>query len=153
LSAEAKRGLAILALVVAVAALVAVLNGSKDDGAERGQVERMTKALEASVPVEVVYELEGSVPYASVTMITPTGMQQLEPDIPLVTTAGATGLRFTFDRGEFVSIAAQKVAGSGRGTITCRISVDGQVISENTSTAAYGIASCDGSADKDDVGP
>ena len=63
----------------------------------------------------------------------------------MTSNAGLRGLTFTFARGDFVSISAQKKADGG-GNITCRITVDGEVISENTSSAAYGIASCSGSA-------
>lgn len=92
----------------------------------------------------VVYELGGSVGWADVTMATPTGTSQITPDVPLVTTGGDTGLTYTFPDGAFVYISAQKTDEGG--TITCRITVDGVVISENTSSAAYGIATCEGSA-------
>jgi hypothetical protein len=32
------------------------------------------------------------------------------------------------------------------GTVTCRIKVDGNVVSQNTSSGAYSIATCSGSA-------
>lgn len=90
----------------------------------------------------VLYEVEGSVKYATVTMQTPTGTRQEDPDVPMHTTDGETGLTFTFPSGAFVYISAQKPGEYG--TITCRITVDGVVISVNTSTADYGIASCSG---------
>ena len=142
MSREAKRAIAILALMVAVGVIVSAVRGDSEDRASPG-LERLPAT---SGTVEVLYEVEGSVPFASVTLVTPTGIEQIEPDVPLVTRAGATGLTYRFGRGEFVSLSAQKTANRGGGRITCRITVDGRVVSENTSTADFGIASCDGSA-------
>lgn len=131
-----------LIVIVGVVAL-AIINsvvGSGDDGSSHFE----SSTSSTSSPATVLYELEGSVAYADVTMVTPTGIEQITPDVPLKTRAGETGLTWSFSRGEFVSISAQMKGGSG--VITCRITVDGVVISENTSSAAYGIASCDGTA-------
>lgn len=93
----------------------------------------------------VVYELEGDVTYADITMTTPTGIEQISADVPLTNQNGDRGLTITgFGAGDFVSISAQKPEEAG--AITCRITVNGRVVSENTSTAAYGIASCYGTA-------
>ena len=47
-----------------------------------------------------------------------------------------------FGPGEFVYISAQNEGEYG--SVTCRITVDGVVVSENTSSGAYGIATCEG---------
>ncbi len=104
--------------------------------------ELATGATRPAVPSSsiVVYEVEGSVAWADVTMQTPTGTSQISPDVPLMTKAGARGLTFEFPPGAFVYLAAQMKG--ERGTIRCRIRVDGEVVSENFSNSAYGIASC-----------
>lgn len=93
----------------------------------------------------VTYYIEGTPRYASVTMETPSGTQQVDADVPLSTaTSGAAGLTFQFDLGEFVYVSAQLPG--PRGEISCRIEVDGQVISENTSSGGYAVVTCEGSA-------
>lgn len=47
-----------------------------------------------------------------------------------------------FHRGDFVYISVQNQQPAG--SVTCRITVDGTVVSENTSTGAYAIATCQG---------
>lgn len=79
---------------------------------------------------------------ASVTLTTPTGVQQATPDLPMKMKTGEMGFTQTFKSGSFVSIMAQNKNGSGR--ITCRIKVDGKVISQNTSSGSYAIAQCSG---------
>lgn len=93
----------------------------------------------------VVYQVIGTVRWADVTMQTPTGTSQQTPDVPLTdASTGKQGLTFEFPAGSYVAISAQKKDEAG--AITCRIIVDGVMVSENTSTAAYGIASCNGRA-------
>lgn len=107
--------------------------------------EQGAQGIPASTVSTVRYEVEGSVKWADVTMQTPTGTSQITPDVPMVQAANGTpGLTFKFPAGSFVYIAAQK-KGAG-GIITCRITVDGYVVAENSSSAAYGIATCKGSA-------
>ncbi len=49
---------------------------------------------------EVLYEVEGTTKYASVTYETPTGTSQSNPDIPMKKKSSSTpGLTFTFDSG------------------------------------------------------
>jgi hypothetical protein len=117
--------------------------GGGDSGPDPDEVERLTRLLEEEYSQsEVLYEVEGTVAYADVTMQTPTGTRQETPDVPMTLKSGEQGVTYSFDPNEFVYISAQKKDTSG--TITCRITVDGEVVSENTSTAAYGIASCKG---------
>ena len=80
---------------------------------------------------------------ASVTMTTPTGTKQITPYLPMTSKDGTLGLSGTFERGAFVSLIAQDQNGYGR--IACRITVDGKVISENSSSGGYSVVQCSGS--------
>lgn len=81
---------------------------------------------------------------ADVTMETPTGTVQATPDIPMKLKTGEP-VKYMFDRGAFVYISAQK--GDYYGDVTCRIRVDGKIVSENTATGKYSIATCKGTAE------
>jgi hypothetical protein len=71
------------------------------------------------------------------------GTSQGETNLPMVNTAGGTGLTFTnFRTGDFVYLSVQNRDAAG--SVTCRITVDGRVLSENTSTGGYVIATCQG---------
>jgi len=102
--------------------------------------------------VEIRYEVEGErlsygdkMPYADVTMQTPTGTSQSSPDLPMGTEDGRVGLMQTFAAGAFVYLSVQNNGSTN--DVTCRITGEaGQVISENTSSSQYGIASCKGQA-------
>ena len=50
---------------------------------------------------------------------------------------------FPFHSGEFVYVSVQNQQPAG--SVTCRITVDGVVVSENTSSGGYTIATCQGS--------
>jgi hypothetical protein len=89
----------------------------------------------------VTYEVVGGATKAGITYSTPSGTAQATVDVPLKTKAGDP-VTFEAEPGEFVYISAQNKGKSGN--IICRISVDGVVISTNTSSGAYAIASCDG---------
>jgi hypothetical protein len=131
-----RRAIPLVVLAVVLTAFGTAALMRRGDGDERPS--RFAPSV-----VTVTYEVEGTVRWADVTLETPSGTSQQTPDVPLVSAAsGERGLRFTFPSGSFAYIAAQK-KGAG-GTITCRISVDGRVVSENTSSAAYGIAVCKG---------
>lgn len=103
-----------------------------------------TKPRPTAVPTlstrEVVYEMEGDGTHFSMTASTPTGTTQQNPDLPLRKQGGGN-LTFTFAPGEHVYISGQVINGR---TLTCRIKVDGAVISENTSSGEYSIATCSG---------
>lgn len=90
---------------------------------------------------DVVYNAGGSAAGGSLTMSTPSGIQQHDVSLPLRSTDGETGVRLTVGRGEFLSIMIQNQADNG--TVTCEIVVDGATVAQNTTSAAYGIASCD----------
>jgi len=97
--------------------------------------------IEAMTPVDVLYEVEGTASGASVTMEKPDGTEQVDVDLPMMNNAGGQGVELKFMPGSFVYISAQNEGAYGE--VTCRITVDGMVMSENTSSADYGIASCD----------
>ena len=77
-----------------------------------------------------------------VMVTTPTGTEQATPSLPLRNQAGELGVTHEFGPGEFVYVSAQNEGEYG--SVTCRITVDGVVVSENTSSGAYGIATCEG---------
>ena len=94
---------------------------------------------------EVTYEVEGTIQVVDITVETPTGSsQQSDLAVPLTNNEGEVGLTMMFEAGDFVYISAQNPLDSG--DVTCRITVDGEVISENTATGGYSIATCKGSA-------
>lgn len=67
--------------------------------------------------------------------------QQAGVGLPLMTKAGDTGLTYSgFKPGDFVYLSIRNADSAG--SVTCRILVDGNVISENTSSGAYTIATC-----------
>lgn len=106
-------------------------------------------AAAASTSHTVLYEAEGAGARgqrtATYTLRTADGgTQQGEVSLPLTDTRGGLGLTMPgFSRGDFVYLSVQN--GDAAGSVTCRITVDGKVVSENTSTGGHVIASCQGS--------
>ncbi len=127
-------------VVLAMVAMFALMAVFTDDSSEPA-----VKAPVAAPPV-VVYNVEGSASGADLTMETPTGTSQATGrSVPLTTKDGQQGLTIRgFRHGAFVYISAQNTGGSG--DLTCSITVDGVVISENTAQGAYAIATCKGTA-------
>lgn len=71
------------------------------------------------------------------------GTRQGEIDLPLKNQNGTLGLTFTgFGTGAFVYLSVQN--GDEYGSVSCRITVDGSVVSENTSSGGFTIATCQG---------
>lgn len=106
-------------------------------------------AQSASTTHTVVYQAEadaahGSGRTGSYTIQTDNGgTSQGVTSLPLLNQAGGTGLTFTsFHTGDFVYLSVQNQDAAG--SVTCRITVDGVVLSENTSSGGYVIASCQG---------
>lgn len=97
-------------------------------------------------PDTILYTVSGTATSADITYTTPTGIRQQQGiDVPLMTEGGTPYLEFTFDAGDFVSITAQNSGEDGE--VTCQITLStGRVLSENTSSGAFAIASCDGEA-------
>jgi len=139
------------AVLGAVAVVVGMAGCSS--GPTPAEARESAAALRAAMQVNVKYEVEGDPltygdkkPYADVTMKRPTGTTQSSPDLPM-TVEGETvpGLTMPFTAGDFVYLSVQN-NGSTQG-VTCRISTDdGKVISENSSSSSYGIATCEGRA-------
>ncbi len=138
--ANRNRNIAIAVVgAIVIAVIVAVATGSGDDSDSSATFDDVAPL------VHVVYELDGTASSADITIQTDSGgtSQQQGVDVPLRNKAGGEGLRFTFDGGEFVYISAQN---NGSGTLTCRIKADGVVISENTASGEFAIATCEGTA-------
>ena len=95
----------------------------------------------AAPQLRVTYEVDGTASTAGVTASTPTGTEQHDINIPLTNTSGVAGVSHVAQRGEFLYLSAQNQGSEG--TITCRITLDGEVVSENSSSGEYGIASCE----------
>lgn len=95
----------------------------------------------------VLYEAEGAgargARTAFYTLQTPSGTTQGAISLPLRTNAGDTGLSVAgFRSGDFVYLSVQNKDAAG--SVTCRISVGGNLVSKNTSTGGYTIATCKG---------
>lgn len=142
-------------LIVAVLALALylILDESGDDsGGDQGG-NPSVEAPVFDVPLvpmgrEVLLEVEGddNTLWADVTFSVDGGTEQLSgTDLPLSRTETGSGIRMEAQSGDFLYLTAQR-DDDGQGEITCRISVDGEVISEVTSSGSYVIASCSGTA-------
>jgi hypothetical protein len=138
-----------LPLIIAVGVLLVIAvvgSAMAGSGKSKAASSTDTDTTAYSSTVEVLYEVEGSATGADITMEAPTGtVQGTGKAVPLASkTTGKPGLSYTMPRGHFVYISAQNKGSSG--SITCRISVDGVVVSTNTSSGGYAIASCKGTA-------
>lgn len=134
--------IAIAAVTVVLVALIVLLNaGNKSAGtAIPASVASYTPAVHT-----VSYEADGDGTKAGNYTLRAAdgGTRQGEADLPLMNKAGGTGLQLSgFQPGDFVYLSVQN--DNGYGSVTCRIVVDGQTISENTSTGGYTIATCQG---------
>lgn len=125
--------------IVTLAAISALAWGLKQSGAPSADVGGHSTHA-------VLYEAEGQrargLRSASITLQTPDGSSQAQVNLPMRTKAGDTGLTYTFTTGDFVYLSVQNQDAAG--SVTCRITVDGSVISENTSSGGYAIATCQG---------
>jgi hypothetical protein len=143
-----RTGLRWLMLAVAVTALilvgVALSTTNKPSPDSSAGSTSGTSAYSSTV--QVLYEVEGTAKGVDVTLEAETGTSQLnDKAVPLANkTTGKKGLTYSMSRGHFVYLSAQNQGSSG--TITCRITVDGTVVSTNTSSGGYAIASCKGTA-------
>lgn len=137
-----KSGWLLLAGVTTILMLVGAIN-SASRSSEEG-TSGTGSSSQSSSTVSVLYEVEGTATAANLTLESGTGtVQQNDKAVPLRTTSGK-GLKATMLRGDFAYISVQNQGAIG--TVTCRITVDGVVISTNTSSGAYAIVSCSGSA-------
>jgi hypothetical protein len=131
-------------IIIPTVAALALAGCSKSPTPEQAAASR--SAVRAALATQITYQLEGTASSADITMQTPTGTsQQAGVKIPLTTKAGTVGITYTFQAGDFVYISAQNNDDSG--SVTCKIVTEsGKVISSNTASGAYAIASCKGSA-------
>jgi hypothetical protein len=130
----------IIGIIVSIASVAGVASSISDSIDE--------SEADADVPISLVYEVSSDAPTAgNITYSSfgteSDGMQQAsDAALPwTVTEEVRTGGDFEFNA---YSLSAQSSDVST--TITCRITLDGQVISENTSTGPYSIAMCNGSS-------
>jgi hypothetical protein len=120
--ATPKAALGWMAALAAVVVLTAVIVVAQDDTEPVGVTD--VSAAPVDLTSTVLYEVEGSTDYAAVTMETPDGSEQINPDVPMVRTgSGERGLEMEFSAGAFVYLSAQNKRAYG--TVTCRITVDG----------------------------
>jgi hypothetical protein len=137
----------VIAIVVIVAAVAGLSwlgsSGSKATSSDSSQA---SSGSQHSSSRTVVYEVEGTAKVVDITMSTGSGTSQQSNLTVPVTAKGSSrpGLTVTVNPGGYVSILAQNQGSSG--TVTCRITVDGVVVSTVTSSGAYTIASCSGTA-------
>lgn len=103
-----------------------------------------TSAADTSSGSQVIYEVLGTARTAEVTSSTNSGTEQHTVAIPMQNQGGTEGVTFTADSGQSLYISAQNQQESG--SVECIITVDGDVVSDNTSDGAYAIAQCSASA-------
>lgn len=125
-----------IVLSAAVAATLAGCGGSSDSSSSSGLDDKDLSALSSILDQTYTYEVVTTVGGGSLTYATGSGTQQ--EDIgespegnPWMSVAVGT---------DFAYVSVQN--DDEYGDVTCRIKQDGQVVSENTSSAAYGIATC-----------
>lgn len=144
---EGLRQMLMIVGVVVVLGVVAVVVYASTRGGGTPQYTPSSAGADSrgAASSEVLYEVEGTASSVSITIEAPGGTQQgADKAVPLTTQTGKRGLTFFFEPGSFVYISAQNQDSSG--SVTCRITVDGVVIAENTSSGGYTIATCKGSA-------
>lgn len=145
--ARMTRGLAAIAACVALSLVGACSNEGEPAAGEQSAT--AAPVVDAS-PVEVVYKVDGvGTDRASLTAKMPTGTEQaanaelpLRSEKPEQPGVYQPGVYLTMQAGDFAYISAQNVKANGR--VTCQIIVDGSVISENTASGGYAIATCEG---------
>jgi hypothetical protein len=132
--------------IIAVIALLAVLVQLGQGPAVDASTSSTGGATPRSMTHTVSYEADGDgTDSGHYTLRSPDGgtRQMSGAMLPLTNKAGGAGLQMDgFRSGDFVYLSIQNE--NGYGSVTCRIVVDGQIISENTSSGGYTIASCQG---------
>ena len=92
----------------------------------------------------VIYFGEGSARSVSFTAQVNGGSSQGETSLPVTNTKGQLGLRQCMAPSDFVYFSIQNQ--DDYGDVTCKIEVDGRMISSVRSAGAYVIATCSGMA-------
>jgi len=131
----AKRNrLAVAAFVLLALIAVSVIGVAlwATDGLAPTTPTSTTHTVEYQAAADAAY---GSGRTGMVTAQAPGGTTQKTGLLPITGT-------YTFSTGDVVYLSVQN--GQGLGSVTCRITVDGVVVSENTSDGGYTIATCQG---------
>lgn len=129
--------LGVVAVAVTLATYVMPKTSRPAENVPAPRVEQVAAAAQ-SVAYAVVYELSGAQGAQNVTFVAQGSelMQKTEVAAPWSTTFERLGQE---GRDEFYSVSAQ---GAGRGVLSCRIVVDGVVVSESTAPAAGAAVTC-----------
>ncbi|WP_104081362.1 DUF2510 domain-containing protein [Cryobacterium sp. Y11] len=126
---------AVLAVVIGIV-LVVQIAGS----ANRSSDSNATSDQSSEPALRATYFVEGTATSASITASRVSGTEQNTVMIPMRNSDGELGLAHTSEPGASLYIAAQNRGETG--AVTCRIELDGVVVSENTSSGGYTIATC-----------
>ena len=149
------KGLAIAGTVLSLIAMIlsiilaitytAGFAGAVSEGIKTAQAE---SSAEADRDVTVVYEVTGTSAASSITYMTFTdgnsGTEQANDQALPFTKEFTIKAGGTFDYSSFYVMAMN--GADDAGDISCKITVDGKVLAENTSTGAYASASCSASS-------
>ena len=135
LSLSWKIAFAVLAVVLAVGVFTQFRSGTKVGG---------TSSSSVASPRTVTFEVTGTALYVNITLRAgKTKTQQSDVVVPMKSKLG-NPLTYSAYPGDFLYISAQNQGEYG--SVTCTIKVDGVTLISNTSSGAYVIATCDGSA-------
>lgn len=124
-----------VALVILGSAIGVAGGGGNQPAAGGGGTEPAQQAPDK--PAKVVYEVTGTGTASNISYGASDGISQK--------TGATLPWKHTepYDGGyDFFTLTAQN--GNNGGEITCRITVDGEVIKENTSSGPYAVVSCSG---------
>lgn len=129
-------------VLVVAACAAAGLAACADDSPSPAERSREAAAIVSAMARTVHYDVTGTANGVDVTVATPTGTSQGSGKaVPLRGPSGP-GLTYKFGPGEFLYVSAQNNGETGN--VVCSITVDGKVISQNTASGAYAIATCKG---------
>lgn len=135
-----------LVIAAAAAFALAALTGCSSSGSASTDTATDAPADAAADGRSILYEVESDGETASVTWMSVDGgsvgqQQDTAAALPWSDT-------ITVDDGLFSSSVFSLVAQASETatTITCRITVDGEVVSEQTSQGAFSVATCSGSS-------
>jgi hypothetical protein len=120
--------------------------GADDGPTASQQVERRQQAL---APRVVLYEVEGTAATVDIMFAGSTGLMNSQDNlaVPVVSEDGSPGIAVEMIAGQAATLTAQN---RGRaGTVVCRITVDGDVLVEKSTTAPFGVTNCYGRIDSD----
>lgn len=141
----ARNALLVAGGFVLVAAVLAALLIAGNQSAGRAATPPAAVTSYTPATHTVSYEADGDGTDAGTYTLRSAdgGTRQGDADLPLTNKAGGIGLQLVgFEPGDFVYLSIQN--DNGYGSVTCRIVVDGVTVSENTSSGAYTIATCQG---------